>query len=678
MCGIVGIIHREASPDLHRLAAALDTLVLRGPDDCGMWHDEHVALGHRRLSIVGVARGHQPICSPDGMIVTVVNGEFYDYKRLRQELSDAYSFQTDSDSELLIPLYLKYGYMEMMKHLRGEFSFILYDKRRRLVVAGRDRFGIKPLCWYAEPTPGPSPREGGLILASKAKAIHACGVQAEWDEYSLMQALSIQYQPTDRTFFKGVRQLEPGHLLVWQAESGVKDIEYWDMHYLVGDDLKLDTTSQERQYIEECHDLLLESVRMRLQSDVPVCCHLSGGLDSSSVVGIMSHLTDEPVHCFSIVFPFCGTHPQKPTPGPSPREGGWCDESAEYDEDEYATETVERCGAVMHRVAVSQHDILQHLPAAVFHSEGLAVNGHLSCKYLLNKAINEAGFKVALTGEGADECLAGYPHLRKDLFALLPPKEREELTTRLYSTNLAIAGTEIAVGDTLDCRGLTERLGFLPSFLAAKASIGHKMYRLLSSDMLERCSSHDFLSAMAAHHHVDVRLRGVHPVNKSLYLWNKHALCNYILGTLGDGCEMSASVEGRLPFLDHHLFEYAARLPMQLKIKDYVNEKYILKEAARPYITNRVYQRQKHPFQSPPLTRYFTRAEYLQIYDELTSCDMMRMGVFNKDAVVALLTSLPTMSQLEQTAYEPVVMLMLTIYYMNQMLRGNTRGSLTP
>ncbi len=649
MCGIVGIIHREASPDLHRLAAALDTLVLRGPDDCGMWHDEHVALGHRRLSIVGVARGHQPICSPDGMIVTVVNGEFYDYKRLRQELSDAYCFQTDSDSELLIPLYLKYGYMEMMKHLRGEFSFILYDKRHRLVVAGRDRFGIKPLCWYAD--------DERLILASKAKAIHACGVQAEWDEYSLMQALSIQYQPTNRTFFKGVRQLEPGHLLVWQAESGVKDIEYWDMRYPVGDDLKLDTTSQERQYIEKCHDLLLESVRLRLQSDVPVCCHLSGGLDSSSVVGIMSQLTDEPVHCFSIIFPQA---------------------DAEYDEDEYATETAKRCGAVMHRVEVSQHDILHYLPEAVFHSEGLAVNGHLSCKYLLNKAINAAGFKVALTGEGADECLAGYPHLRKDLFALLSPKEREELTTRLYSTNLAIAGTEIAVGDTLDCRGLTERLGFLPSFLAAKASIGHKMYRLLSSDMLERCSSHDFLSAMAAHHHVDVRLRGVHPVNKSLYLWNKHALCNYILGTLGDGCEMSASVEGRLPFLDHHLFEYAARLPMQLKIKDYVNEKYILKEAARPYITNRVYQRQKHPFQSPPLTRYFTRAEYSQIYDELTSCDMMRMGVFNKDAVVALLTSLPTMSQLEQTAYEPVVMLVLTIYYMNQMLKGNTRGSLTP
>ncbi len=642
MCGIAGIIHREASPDLNRLVAALSTLELRGPDDCGMWHDEHVALGHRRLSIIGVNRGHQPICSPDGMIATVVNGEFYDHKRLRQELSDAYCFQTDSDSELLIPLYLKYGYMEMMKHLRGEFSFILYDKRNRLVVAGRDRFGIKPLCWYDDGKK--------LILASKAKAIHACGVKAEWDEYSLMQALSIQYQPTHRTFFKGIRQLEPGHLLVWQANSGVKDIEYWDMHYPNNAEanLKYDTASRERQYVDEFHDLLLESVRLRLQSDVPVCCHLSGGLDSSCVAGIMTHLTDKPVDCFSIVFPQA---------------------DAEYDEDEYATETVKQCGAVMHRVEVSQHDILQYLPEAVFHSEGLAVNGHLSCKYLLNRAINKAGFKVALTGEGADECLAGYPHLRKDLFAMLPVAEKEKLTQKLYRTNLAITGTEIAVGDTLDCHRLTESLGFLPSFLAAKASIGHKMYRLLSDDMLQRCSCHDFLSEMAEHHHAATKLHGVHPVNKSLYLWNKHALCNYILGTLGDGCEMSASVEGRLPFLDHRLFEYAARLPLQMKIKDNVNEKYILKEAARPYITNRVYQRQKHPFQAPPLTRFFTESEYSQIYDELTSSGMTAMGIFNQGAIAALLKSLPTMSILEQTAYEPVVMLMLTIYYMNSTLK---------
>lgn len=644
MCGIIGIIERESAPDKRSLATALDTLKLRGPDDSGMWQEGHVALGHRRLSIVGVKHGRQPISSPDGLITIVVNGEFYDYQRMRQEFSSTYSFQTDTDSELLIPLYLKYGYMGMMEHLRGEFAFLLYDKRNRLLVAGRDRFGIKPLCWCDDGK--------RLIIASKAKAIHACSVRAEWDKYSLMQALSLQYQPTDRTFFKGIRQVEPGHLLVWQEGCERKDITYWDMNYPVLHDESTLTSAQEKQYIDGFHELLLHAVRLRLQGDEPVCCHLSGGLDSSTVAGIMSRLTDEPVHCFSIIFPQA---------------------DAEYDENHFATETANHCGAIMHKVKVSQHDILRYLPEAVYHSEGLAVNGHLSCKYLLNKAIHEAGFKVALTGEGADECLAGYPHLRKDLFATLPAKEKETLTQQLYRTNLAITGTEIAVGETLSCDRMAERLGFVPSFFAAKASIGYKMYHLLNSDILHCCCNHDFLDELCDHHQVESKLGGVHPVNKSLYLWNKHAFSNYILGTLGDGCEMSASIEGRLPFLDHPLFEYAARLPMQMKIKDHFNEKYVLKEAARPYITDRVYRRQKHPFQAPPLTRYFSKPEYEQMYDELTSDSLMNMGLFNRDALTALLTKLPSMSVLEQTTYEPVVMLMLTIYYMNQQLMKPSR-----
>ena len=639
MCGIIGIVQRGFSVGPTNLGHALDSMSLRGPDDSGTWQDEHVALGHRRLSIIGVNHGHQPISSPDGMITIVVNGEFYDYKRIRQELSAYYSFQTESDSEILIPLYQKYGYMGMMEHLRGEFAFILYDKAKRLVVAGRDRFGIKPLCWHYDGE--------RLIMASTAKAIHACGIKAEWDDYSLMQALFIQYQPTDRTFFNGIRQLEPGHLLISSSGSEIKDIVYWDISYPSCTKEHSLTKSQVKQYVEEFHEKLIEAIRLRLESDVPVCCHLSGGLDSSTLAGIMAHIKEDPVHCFSIVFPHA---------------------DAEYDEDVYATETANRCGAIMHRITVKQQDILHYLPEAVYHSEGLAVNGHLSCKFLLNQTIRRAGFKVALTGEGADECLAGYPHLRKDLFAMLPQEEKEALTKTLYETNLAITGTEIALGETLNCSGLKERLGFIPSFLAAKASIGFKMYGLLSDEMHHHCSSHNFLSELSEHHHADVLLKGVHPINQSLYLWNKHALCNYILGTLGDGCEMSASIEGRLPFLDHHLFEYSANLPMEMKIKDHINEKYVLKEAARPYITDNIYRRQKHPFQAPPLTRYFTKAEYAQIRDELTSEDFTRMGVFNSNAVDSLLASLPSMSMIEQTAYEPVVMLMLTIYYMNQRL----------
>ena len=171
MCGIIGVVSRGRSDQHVDLAAALDTIALRGPDDCGTWQDEHVALGHRRLSVIGVSHGHQPISSPDGKITIVVNGEFYNHKSIKQELSSTYCFQTASDSELLIPLYQQYGYLGMMQHLRGEFAFILYDKSKGLVVAGRDRFGIKPLCWYSD--------GNQLIIASKTG--HSSRASGRWN-----------------------------------------------------------------------------------------------------------------------------------------------------------------------------------------------------------------------------------------------------------------------------------------------------------------------------------------------------------------------------------------------------------------------------------------------------------------------------------------------------------------
>lgn len=379
-----------------------------------------------------------------------------------------------------------------------------------------------------------------------------------------------------------------------------------------------------------------------------VCCHLSGGLDSSTIAGMMSKIRNiEPTHCFSVVFP---------------------NTDAEYDEDILATETVEHMQGVMHKIKISQRQIKDNLSDAVYHSEGLAVNGHLSCKYLLNKEIRKEGFKVALTGEGADECLAGYSHLRKDIIANLSCAEREELTNRLYQTNLSITGTEIALGNTLDCSALEQKLSYIPSFLQAKASIGYRMYQFLNEDMLHECSRHDFFNELLSHYEIDSQLSGRHPVNQSLYFWTKLTLCNYILGTLGDGCEMASSIEGRLPFLDHRLFEYAARLPMQMKIKAYTNEKYILKEVAKPYITDNVYKRQKHPFQSPPLTRFFSKDDFCCLRDELTASDFVNTGIFDADKVAKLIDSVPSMSVLDQTVYEPVVMLMLTINHMNNRL----------
>lgn len=637
MCGIAVIVSRDRSNRSQLLNNALKTLELRGPDEHGMWEDELVAIGHRRLSVIGPTNGKQPICSPCGQIIVACNGELYDYKKLRDEFAGDYQFMTYTDSEVLIPLYLRHGIEGMMKYLIGEFAFVLYDRRIDTVYAVRDRFGIKPLCWFHD--------KSQIIIASKAKAIMACGVTTEWDSISLMQSLSMHYQPTDRTMFSRIKQVEPGHILVCKEGTHPEKIKYWDINYPRDTSYSQLTTAEERKNIDEFHSLLYESVKTRMISDMPVCCHLSGGLDSSTIAGMMSNMMGgQPVHCFTIVFPEADT---------------------EYDEDLLATETVEHIGGVMHRIKIRQSEILDNLSDAVYHSEGLAVNGHLSCKYLLNREIRKEGFKVALTGEGADECLAGYPHLRKDIIATLSGSEHEDLTRRLYQTNLAITGTEIAVGNTLDCSTLEHELGYIPSFLQAKASIGYRMYQFLSDDMLCECRSHDFFKELLAAYEIDELLKGRHTVNRSLYLWTKLTLPNYILGTLGDGCEMASSIEGRLPFLDHRLFEYATRLPMQMKIKAYANEKFILKETAKPYITDRVYKRQKHPFQSPPLTRFFTKEDFGRLREEFTSLDFSCTGIFNAHKVAKLIDTIPFMSVLDQTIYEPVIMLMLTIKHMN-------------
>lgn len=637
MCGITAIISSDKRLRNNLLHNALKTLELRGPDEHGIWEDELVSIGHRRLSVMGPTNGKQPISSQCGQIVVACNGELYDYKKLRDDFCNEYHFKTESDSEVLIPLYLRHGIEGMMKYLIGEFAFVLYDKRIGTLYAVRDRFGIKPLCWFHD--------KNRTIIASKAKAIMACGITAEWDSISLMQSLSMHYQPTDRTMFAKIKQVEPGHILVCKEGTPPKTIKYWDTNYPKDTSYTQLTSAEEKKFIDEFHSLLYETVRTRLISDVPLCCHLSGGLDSSTIAGMMSKMmSNEPVHCFTIVFP---------------------DTDTEYDEDSLATETVEHIGGVMHRIKISQSQILDNLSDAVYHSEGLAVNGHLACKYLLNREIRKEGFKVALTGEGADECLAGYPHLRKDIIATLSDSERKELTNRLYQTNLAITGTEIAVGNTLDCSALEHKLDYIPSFLQAKASIGYRIYQFLSDDMLCECRSHDFFKELLDRYDTANLLKGRHTVNQSLYFWIKLTLCNYILGTLGDGCEMAWSIEGRLPFLDHRLFEYAAKLPMQMKIKSYTNEKYILKEAAKPYITSSVYKCQKHPFQSPPLTRFFTKADFSRLRDELTSLDFSRTGIFDTHKVGKLIDSIPCMSVLDQTIYEPVVMLMLTIKHMN-------------
>jgi asparagine synthase (glutamine-hydrolysing) len=632
MCGIVSFLSRQAPVTPQRLKAGTNALLHRGPDGEGFWiaPKQNIGLGHRRLSIIDLATGTQPLVSTDGQKAVIVNGEFYDYKRIRAELeAKGHKFKTQSDSEIILPLYEEHG-TDCLKYLRGEFAFVLWDEDTQRLFAARDRFGIKPLCY--------TNNADGLFIASEAKALFAMGVKATWDDYAFFHSASLQYTPSDRTLFRDIYQLKAGHALLASSDE-MRIFKYWDLDYPAEE--KTTVFKSEDEAIETFGALFSEAVRLRLQADVPACVHLSGGLDSSAVLGMAAKMTGRPMDAFSVSFDHDG-----------------------YDEFQIAKDTALHHGAVFHPVQVTQKDIVDEMSDAVWHGEGMAINGHLTAKYLLNKAIRAAGFKVALTGEGADEVLAGYPHLRQDLFQRMPEGDTA-LTDTLYKTNSVSAGVQLASGAMLPLGAVAASLGFVPAFLQAKASMGFRMYGMLSDDFKNDFSGVDCYVDLMQQTPVAEQLTGRHPVNQSSWLWTKTALANYILRTLGDGMEMAHGIEGRVPFLDHTLFEFARALPMDLKIRGTV-EKYILREAAKPLLTETVYHRQKHPFMAPPVSRFADTGMMGLIRDSVHSRSFAEMPFYDRKKVTAMLDGLPALPESERTAMEPVLMMVLTSHLLHE------------
>jgi asparagine synthase (glutamine-hydrolysing) len=570
MCGIVSVLSPGRPADAAALRRSLASLRRRGPDGDGLWisPDRGAALGHARLAIVDPAGGAQPFVNEDATVVAAVNGELYDDERLRRDLERrGHRFRSRSDGELVVHLYEERG-LDLFPALRGEFAFALYDLRARRLLAGRDRFGAKPLVWRRGPD--------GLALASDAKALFALGAPAAWDEDSVFHAMSFQYTLPDRTLFRDILALPPGHRLV-ADERGVKIEPYWDLDFP-----RRHAPADEAGLAAELRERLDEAVRLRLRADVPVGALLSGGLDSSAVAALA-----KTPDLFTVGF-----------------------DAAPYDELAVAAATAKRLGARHHAVRVDAPRLLDALPEAVERAEGLAVNGHLPAKFLLSRAVREAGVKVLLTGEGADEIFAGYPHLREEA------TDPADLLTR---------GIMLPTAPGLPLDAVRARLGFVPTFLEAKASLGARLRPLLSPDFLARFRRRDPFAEFIGAFDVPGRLEGRARLDQSLYLWCKSALAVYILRTLGDGTEMAHGVEGRLPFLDTPLVDFALRVPPELKIRN-GREKHLLREAVRPLVTEEVAARRKQPFFAPPLgtsARAALRAAKLPAFFDRAAVDAL-------------------------------------------------------
>jgi asparagine synthase (glutamine-hydrolysing) len=644
MCGIAAFFSRKRPFPQDALRRATATLHHRGPDSQRHWlsADHRVGLGHTRLSIIDLVGGDQPIANEDGKLRIIVNGEFYDFERTRAGLeADGHKFHTRSDSEIALHLYEDWG-VHCVQHLRGEFAFALWDEANQLLFAARDRFGIKPL-YYAM-------QDDTLYLASEVKALFAMGVPARWDAEYFYQHSTGPAMP-DRTLFDGVYQIPPGHYLI-ASRNGLRLHRYWEFYYSPAAELAADRRP-ERAWVEEFATIFEEAVKLRMRADVPVGCYLSGGIDSCSVLGFAARNSATPIDAFTLTF-----------------------DQDDYNEGPIAREMALKAMANYHPIPIKQRDIAEHFADAVFHSETLFANGHGVSKFLLSRAVRDAGFKVVYTGEGSDEIFGGYVHFRTDMLEHntqgQDPAEVDRLLKELTAANSVSRGLLLPEGTPASLGSVEKVLGFVPGCLKVWAGWGEKRRGLFANDFLAHFQHRDSARMLLDGFDIPAVLAGRDPLNKSLFLWAKSFLPNYILNLLGDRMEMAHSIEGRVPFLDHRVVEFLGRVPVSLKIRG-LTEKYLLRQAAQPVITDTVYRRQKHPFLSPPATITPTERFHELVQDTLRGPALAAIPFFDQNKVVALLDSIPGMAQADAVGWDNHLTTILSACVLQERFRLTTK-----
>jgi asparagine synthase (glutamine-hydrolysing) len=543
----------------------------RGPDGNSLWISDrrNVGLGHTRLAIIGLENGQQPICNEDRSIFIVVNGEFYGYEAIRRDLEDrGHCFRTESDSEIAVHLYEEYG-LEFVSRLRGEFALILWDERNQTLHAVRDRFGIKPL-FHTE-------LNGKTVFASEIKALLRAGKQAQWDYESFWSSLHFSVLP-DRTWFKDIRQVAPGHLMTLSADK-VSLTRYWDFSYPCSD---ADYVRDESGFVEEFEETLCDSVRLRTRADVAVGAQLSGGMDSTTVVATASRYHTD-LQTFTVRFP-----------------------NTSYDEWDVVAKTAQKLNLRSVAVVYRDSDLFEFLKPAGFHAEWIQENSHGIARFILSKAIHDGGFKVVLAGEGADELLGGYAHFQRDLDHTLS-RQTSEAATRSH-------------GEHGPFRQWLAAVGYVPAWMSQRYyQIAEWVLPLLADDFLAQLRPRDPFEGFLEDGVVE-RIRPLSPFHQALYVFNKTRLPNYIL--VGERLDMAHSVEVRLPYLDHHLFDCASRMPLDLYRRN-GQEKFVLRQALRRMMSTE-HMGAKRPFLAPPRMKQDGAHPYRYFLDQIVASRTMK------------------------------------------------------
>jgi asparagine synthase (glutamine-hydrolysing) len=601
MCGLAGIARREprgvAVETLDRMAAALRH---RGPDGFGRYSGTRVGLTHVRLSIIDVAGGAQPLGNENGRVLVVFNGEIYNYLELRAELMRlGHRFRTRSDTEVLVHAYEEWGAgASMLGRLNGQFAFAIYDRRSETVFLARDRFGVRPL-FYSE-------QRGDLVFASEIKALFASGeVAPSPDLRGLDEVFTFWAARPPRTVFEGVQSLEPGCFAVWQG-GRLRVQRYYTFDYP-------EAGEEAPEALAQLDDLLHSAVALRLRADVAVGGYLSGGLDSSIACALAAAQSPHQLRTFSVTF-----------------------EDPRLDEREFQRLVARDVKSRHAAQTIGASEVAAVFPDVVRHTETPLVRTAPAPLFLLARLTRQHGIKVVLTGEGSDELFLGYDLFKETavrMFCLRQPQSRRR--PRLFDRLYPHLGGRNRGGDFW-------RRFFLAAGRADDPLFSH-LPRFGLTAHIKQFYSGDVRAALADTDPLEELRQSLptgfshwSPFNRAAHLEMVTLLSPYLLSSQGDRVSLAHGVEGRYPFLDHRLFEFAARLPTRSKLRG-LREKDILRRWARDVVPQAVVTRPKQPYRAPDIPAFFTPEPVDYARQLLDATSVTQAGLFDPRSVAGLM-----------------------------------------
>lgn len=606
MCGIAGIINFRALEEKRAvLRRMIGLMTHRGPDAAGILTDAIAGLAHARLSIIDLSGGDQPIHNEDQSVWVVFNGEIFNYPELRSGLiNNGHRFYTQSDTEVLVHLYEEKG-PEMFSDLNGQFAVALWDQKKQVLLLGRDRMGICPLFYYQD--------NGRLVFGSEMKAIFADeGISRELDIQNLSDIFICWSPLGETTPFKRIFQILPGHYAEFSTK-GLVTKAYWRLPY--GEEIERDVPLS--VWVEQLNELFYDAVKIRLRADVPVGAYLSGGLDSTFTSSVIKKKFNNLLNTFSITFT-----------------------DKRFDESSFQRIAAESIQTEHHIVQCSEKDIGSIFPQVIWHTEVPILRTSPSPLFRLSRLVRDRNFKVILTGEGADEVFAGYNIFKEDkirrFWARNPDsKMRPKLLERIYPYIFSQGESAQAFIESFFKKGMQD----------IEAPGYSHMVRWRNTSQIRSFFSNELRSATGGLDDFLERFYQIlpsdfmrwEPLPRAQFIESAIFLPNYLLCSQGERMVMANSVEGRYPFLDHRLVEFASRIPTRYRING-LTEKFVLKQAAKEVIPPELIKRPKQPYRAP-ISKCFINDPPLDYVDELLSEKTIRSSGYFDCKKVAILVN---------------------------------------